>query len=108
MYPFTIFISCLVPFIPAVAYFCDEVYEKNRTEWLLLTGNLIIAVVWQGVIKPVDITVRSELFPQAVKGFASSLAVTYQGFGIVIAYKSCAFFIERIGIHFNYVFLSRI
>lgn len=78
--------------IHAICSFSNYTYNaENQTEdvfqWIFLLGNVLTIICFDAVIQPMNNAVKSELFPQAVKGFCGSLTVMSQALSLIILYQ---------------------
>lgn len=94
----------------AICAFTNYQYIENQSEhvlqWIFLLGNILTEICFDASIQPMNSAVKSELFPQAVKGFCGSLASISQASSIILTFQLYALMRDYFHIYFMYVILS--
>lgn len=74
--------------------------------WSLILNCFLYLVVDRGLISPLNSTVRSEIFPQSVKGIGNALCVICQAITLIIFYQVYAIVLEHVGLSLNFVLFA--
>lgn len=79
--------ACVVQLCNGISYYF---YGSNGTsffKWTFIFGNLIMNGSYGGTLGPTNSAIKSELFPQSVKGLGGSLSIIAQATATIICYK---------------------
>lgn len=100
--------ACIVCFVVqtsnAVFQYLYVEYKVLDCFWGIVVGNLIVRVLWSVLLIPLQFTVKSEIFPQAVRGLGGSLCVMACSLSNILTYQ--LYDIVNFNMHYMYVFFA--
>ncbi|XP_065208857.1 uncharacterized protein LOC135837490 isoform X2 [Planococcus citri] len=79
----------------------DSIYN-----WLFLMGNVLYLLFFNGTVQPSNSIIRTELFPQAVKGFGGSLSIISQAISTIISYQIYLTIDKYLELYYLYIVLA--
>lgn len=93
-------LGCLIQiFNGCLRYLCDTRPEEYFV-WLFILGYALLRVLWGVLVFPLQQTVKSEIFPQAVKGVANSICIVCTSVSTLISYELFHITYEYLGLHY--------
>lgn len=72
-------------------------------DWVLSLVNVLVRILWACLLVPINDIVRSEIFPQTVKGFGNSICLIFQVVANVFGYTLYRVVHESCGLHCIYL-----
>ncbi|XP_065207293.1 glucose transporter GlcP-like [Planococcus citri] len=94
----------------AICAFTNYFYLEQNIEyifkWVFVIGNLLSVLCYGATIQPMNSAIKSELYPQVVKGLCGSLGVISQASSTVLSYQLFNIIKNHFHIYFMYVVLS--
>ncbi|XP_065217976.1 uncharacterized protein LOC135843866 isoform X2 [Planococcus citri] len=87
----------------------NYIHSKNQSEifnGLFLLGNVLYLIFFNGMVQPINSTIKTELFPQAVKGFGGSVTIVSQAVSTLISYQTYYFITKYFYLYDMYVVLA--
>lgn len=90
----------------AAASYLHSNYPSDLWRWSLILNCFLYLVVDRGLISPLNSTVRSEIFPQSVKGIGNALCVICQAITLIVFYQVYAIVHQHLGLSFNFLLFA--
>lgn len=93
----------------SLAALFDYFHVESRIEtfkWLFVLGNVSYLIFFNGMVQPINSTIKSELFPQAIKGLGGSLTILSQAASTLISYQLYHFINKYLYLYDMYVVLA--
>ncbi|XP_065208870.1 uncharacterized protein LOC135837498 [Planococcus citri] len=81
-----LFVAISNAFSALMSYFYIE-SNQDIFNWLFLLGNFSYLLFFNGTVQPINSIIRTELFPQAVKGLGGSLSIISQAISTIITFQ---------------------
>ncbi|XP_065207292.1 facilitated trehalose transporter Tret1-like [Planococcus citri] len=70
-----------------ISYYVFRQYDTLFFKWTFIIGNLMLNAAYGSLLGPTNSAIKSELFPQAVKGLGGSLSIISQATATILSYK---------------------
>ncbi|XP_065207298.1 uncharacterized protein LOC135836408 isoform X2 [Planococcus citri] len=74
-------------FCSFISFFDFENQPEQVFKWIFIVSNLSLVLCFGASVQPINSAIKSELYPQAVKGFCGSLGVISQALALIVMYQ---------------------
>lgn len=105
LYIFGATLAGIVQFSNGISYYIFHQYETSFFKWTFIVGNLMLNAAYGSSLGPTNSAIKSELFPQAVKGLGGSLSIISQATSTILSYKLYHLMSAKY-LHFLYICFS--
>lgn len=87
LYIFGATLTGVIQFSNGISYYVFNQNETSFFKWTFIVGNLMLNAAYGSSLGPTNSAIKSELFPQAVKGLGGSLSIISQASATILSYK---------------------
>lgn len=87
LYLFGAALTCSIQFANGVNYYFFSNYDVSFCKWSFVAGNLMLNAAYGSSLGPTNSAIKSELFPQAVKGLGGAFSIISQATATILGYK---------------------
>lgn len=97
------FTVCIIHMSNAFSYYFYNTLNWQMFFWIFASGNVLVKALVSSTVSPLSNIMKSEIFPQTVKGLGGSLCLLSNSSGNFIGYQLFET-VKHFGLHYMYTF----